>query len=143
MPSAVDTNILVRLLIDDGSEHVAPSRQVFADGPVFVPTTVILETEWVLRSQFGQSREQVCEAFDRVLGVRSISVENADRVASAVDAHRVGLDFADALHLFASGDCDQLFTFDGPFVRRARRAEATIPVNRPRPITNPKKSKFS
>ena len=131
MPSAVDTNILVRLLVDDGSAQVAPARQVFADGPVFVPVSVMLESEWVLRSTFGFPRAQICDALDRVLGLASITVQDDHIVESAVASCRRGLDFADAPHLHSSAECDVLYTFDGPFIRKAKRTNSTPAVRRP------------
>jgi predicted nucleic-acid-binding protein len=131
MPSAVDTNILVRLLVDDGSEQVAPARQVFADGPVFVPVSVMLESAWVLRSNFGFKRAQICDAFDRVLGLASVTVQDDHIVESAVASCRRGLDFADALHLQSSAECDVLYTFDAPFIRKAKRTNSAPVVRRP------------
>ncbi len=131
MPSAVDTNILVRFLVDDGSKHVAPARRVFDDGPVFVPVTVMLESEWVLRSRFGFRPAQICDAFDRLLGLASVTVQDDHIVENAVASCRHGLDFADALHLHASADCGVVFTFDDAFIRKAKRTGATPPVRRP------------
>jgi len=131
MPSAVDTNVFVRFLVDDGSEHVAPARQVFAAGHVFVPMSVVLETDWVLRSVFGFKRAHICEALDRVLGVPSITVQDADIVEKAIASSRSGLDFADALHLHSSSECGVLYTFDGPFIRKARRIDPLPPVRKP------------
>jgi predicted nucleic-acid-binding protein len=131
MPSAVDTNILVRLLVDDGSGQVAPARQVFADGPVFVPVSVMLESEWVLRNIFGFQRGQICDALDRVLGLASITVQDDHIVESAVASCRRGLDFSDALHLHSSAECDVFYTFDDPFIRKAKRTNSTPAVRRP------------
>ena len=131
MPSAVDTNVLVRFLVDDGSEHVAPSRRVFSDGQVFVPMSVMLESEWVLRSNFGFRRSQICDAFDRVLGLASITVQEADIVENAVASSRRGLDFADALHLHSSLDCEAFYTFDGPLIRKAKRVNVAPAARRP------------
>lgn len=134
MQSAVDTNILVRFLVDDGSQHVAPSRQVFADGQVFVPVSVMLESEWVLRSNFGFQRAQICDAFDRVLGLASITVQDDNVVENAVASCRRGLDFADALHLHSSAQCDVFYTFDDPFIRKAKRTSSTPSVRQPTTI---------
>jgi len=131
MPSAVDTNVLVRFLVDDGSDHAALARRVFAEEPVFVPTSVVMETEWVLRSKFGYSPTLICDAFDRLLGFEAVLVQDADLVVDAVDALRVGLDFADALHLLAASDCDRLYTFDSDFIRRSDRMTGSVPVMRP------------
>jgi predicted nucleic-acid-binding protein len=131
MPSAVDTNILVRFLVDDGSKHVAPARQVFADEHVFVPVSVMLESEWVLRSNFSFRRAQICDAFERVLGLASVIVQDDNVVENAVASCRRGLDFADALHLHSSAECDFLYTYDGPFIRKAKRTNSTPTVRRP------------
>ena len=46
---AVDTNIIVRLLTQDDELQFQNSREIFKSYDVFIPDTVILETEWVLR----------------------------------------------------------------------------------------------
>jgi len=46
---AVDTNIVVRLLTNDDPEQAGRAAAVVKNGPVFIPKTVVLETEWVLR----------------------------------------------------------------------------------------------
>jgi predicted nucleic-acid-binding protein len=131
MPRAVDTNIFVRFLVDDGSKHVALARRVFADGQVFVPVSVMLESEWVLRSNFGFKRDQICDAFERVLGVASITIQDDNTVENAVASCRRGLDFADALHLHSSDGCEVFYTFDDLFIRKAKRATSVPPVRRP------------
>ncbi len=53
-----------------------------------------------------------------------VTVERWQSVKDAVELHRRGLDFADALHLSSSVDCEQFVTFDDRgFARRARRLE--------------------
>jgi hypothetical protein len=71
-----------------------------------------------------------------VLGVPSITVQDADIVESAIASSRLGLDFADALHLHSSLECEVLYTFDGPFIRRAKRIDPLPPVRKP-PISKP------
>jgi predicted nucleic-acid-binding protein len=131
MPSAVDTNIFVRFIVDDGSAHVIPARKVFADERIFIPLSVMLESEWVLRSQFGFERSQICDAFERVLGLDTVTVQEVDVVHSAVISSRMGLDFADALHLHSSAGCDAFYTFDGPMTRKAKRQDVAVPIRRP------------
>jgi hypothetical protein len=50
---AVDTNVLLRAVVPEpGREHAVASA--FLEGePVYVPITVFLEMEWVLRSRYG------------------------------------------------------------------------------------------
>jgi hypothetical protein len=52
-------------------------------------------------------------------------------VENAVASCRCGLDFADALHLHSSAECEVFYTFDGPFIRKAKRASPMPVVRRP------------
>ena len=44
----VDTNIIIRFLTHDDAEQYKKSFFIFNTYDVFIPDTVILETEWVL-----------------------------------------------------------------------------------------------
>lgn len=123
MPSAVDTNVLVRFLVDDGSEQAASARRIFTEERVFVPLSVMLETEWVLRSNFAFQRSRICDAFDRLLGLETVSVQEIDIVEDAVASVREGMDFADALHWHSSANCDIFYTFDKKLVRKTKGME--------------------
>ncbi len=46
---AVDTNIIVRFLTQDDQLQYQKSLEIFQTQNVFIPDTVIIETEWVLR----------------------------------------------------------------------------------------------
>ncbi len=131
MRSAVDTNVLLRFLVDDGSGHVAATRRVFAMERVFVPLSVMLESEWVLRSSFGFTRLQICDAFDRLLGLETVTVQEVDIVEAAVTSARKGMDFADALHWHASADCENFYTIDMKFARKAKGMEPGPKVRQP------------
>lgn len=131
MPSAIDTNVLVRFLVDDGSEQVARARRIFGEQRVFISLSVMLETEWVLRGNFGFQREQICDAFDRVLGYGSITFQDARALGDAVDACRAGMDFADALHLKTAAACDLFYTFDKKLIRKANHDNSTPTAREP------------
>jgi predicted nucleic-acid-binding protein len=125
---AVDTNILARFYCDDPddpeSERQRPlARHVMIESrTVFVPLTVILEFEWVMRGFYEAAPESFCEAVGHLLGMPHVTVERWDAVKDALDLHRRGLDFADALHWTCSAACERLVSFDDRrFVRRARR----------------------
>lgn len=60
--ATLDTNVLVRWLTDDDAKQSVIVARLFElaiekDERLFVPATVILETEWVLRLYFGLTRE--------------------------------------------------------------------------------------
>lgn len=125
---AVDTNILARFYCDDRddpeSKRQRPlARRVMIESPaVFVPLTVILEFEWVMRGFYEAEPESYCEAVGHLLGMPHVTVERWEAVKDALDLHRRGLDFADALHWTCSAACERFVSFDDRrFVRRARR----------------------
>lgn len=122
--TAVDTNVLVRLLTGDDAEQAAGARAVFAEGPVWIAKTVMLEAEWVLRSAYGFERSPIREAFTGLLGLSNVQVEDQATVVRALELMRHGVDFADALHLNSRPAGVPFVSFDKAFIRRAKRAGA-------------------
>jgi predicted nucleic-acid-binding protein len=131
MPRAVDTNVLVRALVEDGTEQTERVVRRFVSEDIFVPVSVVLETEWVLRSHLRLDRSTVNFLLTTIAGVHRIELENRGALLKALEAHRNGLDLADAVHLYCSGHCDALYTFDADFRRRAAALDAAMPVIAP------------
>lgn len=132
---AVDTNILARFYCDDPEDAEAGrqrpiARRVMIESPsVFVPLTVVLEFEWVMRGFYAAGTEAFCAAIEHLLGMPHVTVERWQAVKDALDLHRRGLDFADALHWASSVACERLMTFDDRgFAPRARRLGLAIEV---------------
>ena len=127
---AVDTNTLARFYCDDPEDIEAKrqrplARRVMIEPPsLFVPLTVILEFEWVMRGFYEAAPAAFCMAVEHLLGMPHVTVERWQAVKDALGLHLRGLDFADALHSASSATCERLVTFDDRgFVRRARRLE--------------------
>lgn len=118
--TAVDTNIIVRLLTGDDAAQCQKARHIFANDSVFIPDTVILEAEWVLRFAYKFEPVAISAAFTKLLGLPNVRVSRPDFIAKAIEWHRQGLDFADALHLAASQDQKRFLTFDAKLVRKAK-----------------------
>jgi predicted nucleic-acid-binding protein len=131
MPKALDTNIVVRLFVDDGSKEVPIARAVFEREIIEISLTVILECEWVLRSVYRFKPPAVCEALTALLGLENVFVQKEEIVAEAIEAHRIGVEFADAIHLLSVDKSDELLTFDDIFEKRAKRMHYPIPVRIP------------
>ena len=113
LPVALDTNLLVRLLVnDDPLQAQQAAALIDASSACFVPITVALELEWVLRGAYKLPRDAVIAAFDGLLAICHLHLEQEDLVRRALDWHRQGLDFADALHLARSEGCGALISFD-------------------------------
>jgi len=118
--TAVDTNVVVRLLTRDEPRQASAAQAVFAAGPVWIAKTVLLEASWVLRSLYGFDDGAVCAAFAKLLGLPNVEAEDEPAVAAALAAQ--GIEFADALHLTSRPPEAAFVSFDKAFLRRARRA---------------------
>ncbi len=117
---AIDTNVVVRYLTGDDPTQAARARRVIDAGNVFVSTTVFLESEWVLRSVYGFSGNDVASALRAFAGLPAIEVESPALLAEALDRMERGMDFADALHLGAAAGCEAMLSFDRDFIETAR-----------------------
>ncbi len=118
---AVDTNLLVRLLAEDDPAQAERAARLFAENEIFIPKTVMLETEWVLRHAYEIDRKGILEAFYRLMGLANVKLEDPHVVDVAVSWYTDGMDFADALHLGSSGKVEGFATFDRSLLRKAER----------------------
>jgi len=125
---AVDTNVLVRLVANDDPTQSPRAAQLFVREDVHVSKTVLLETEWVLRGAYDLTPAAIRGAFERLIAVPSVTVEDAPAVARALSWYAAGVDFADALHLASSAASTSFRTFDRSFAKRAKKLGATPPV---------------
>ena len=120
----VDTNILVRYLVEDDAEQAATAARFFEvrcspERPAFVNRVVMAELVWVLESVFGFPQALIAGNLDVLLRTPSILVEDADEVARALELYRGGADFADAL--IGASNVRQGCTTTATFDRKARR----------------------
>src|SRR5260370_13763376 len=97
--SAVDTNVLVRLLTGDDLKQAAAARSLFAAEPVWIAKTVLLETGWVLRSLYGFDESAIRDAFTKLLGLKNVHTEDKSSLADALALTAHGIELADAIHL--------------------------------------------
>jgi predicted nucleic-acid-binding protein len=122
--TAVDTNVVVRLLTADDPKQSVAAQSLIAEGSVWIAKTVLLEANWVLRSLYGFEESEICEAFKKLLGLKNVQAEDTQAVAAALELTAHGIEFADAIH-FSSRPAGTVFvSFDKTFVRRARHAGA-------------------
>ena len=129
---AVDTNVLARFYLRDDAKQGRIAVGVLSAGDIFVPKTVVLELEWVLRYVADQPEAKVIECLVHLIALPGVTVEDRDEIETALDHCRSGIDFADALHLAASQACSELLTFDDRgYARRARKLRLKPPVRVP------------
>jgi predicted nucleic-acid-binding protein len=125
---ALDTNVLVRALVRDNPAQAAKSEALLSSAPVYVPVTVVLELEWVLRSRYGFAPKRVAKALEMLAGLGNVALHERQAVLAATQRVAQGWDFADALHHALSLGCDDFVTLDADLARRAGRARAVLPA---------------
>ena len=117
---AVDANVLVRFLVRDDAAQAARAAGLIQSSEIWISKTVLLETEWVLRSLYEFTPQTLAGALRALAGLGTVSLEDAGAVAKALNWFEQGLDFADALHLASAGNAKQFATFDRKLARQAR-----------------------
>ncbi len=126
---AIDTNVLVRFLVNDDEAQGSRARAVFETEEIWIGKTVLLETFWVLRSVYEFDDNAIAQAIQGAFGLPGVYVEDADRVklALSVVAHRI--DIADALHVATvSSEARAFATFDQELARRGKARLGPIEV---------------
>ena len=100
---AVDTNVLLRLLIEDDPRQTLAAREllesIFAeDEGCFVSDPVLCEIEWVLDSCYKASRARIVEALQELVANPHFIFVDRSAIRRALDAYRAGrADFSDYL----------------------------------------------
>ena len=116
---ALDTNILLRFLIDDDREQVEAARslleQLTPERPGFVCREVTVEVVWVLERSYGFSRDRIATALEQLVSGDALLIEAGDDVIRAAYGYRRGgAGFADRMIAAAArrSGADALYTFD-------------------------------
>jgi predicted nucleic-acid-binding protein len=117
---AVDTNVLVRFLVRDDAGQAARAAELIQSSEIWISKTVLLETEWVLRSLYDFTPQRLAGALRAFAGLRTVFLEDAGAAAKALSWFEQGLEFADALHLASARNAKQFATFDRKLARQAR-----------------------
>ena len=125
---ALDTNVVVRFLVNDHPAQFRRAQAVIARGDIFIAATVLLETEWVLRAGYGFRPHDIRRFLRALLGLPGVATDEPIRIARALDAYDAGLDFADALHLALSDRADAFATFDARLIRRGTKSPGPEPL---------------
>jgi predicted nucleic-acid-binding protein len=129
---ALDTNVLARFFIDDADDAQAAKQRPAAVAALsqraFVPLSVVLEFEWVMRGFYELGRSEIAKVLHALLGIEQVTVEDRGAVLTALAAFDKGLDFADALHLARSARAAAFATFDQRLAKRAATLALTPPV---------------
>lgn len=121
---AFDTNLLVRLAVNDDQQQAEIAEHLLETQKVFISRTVLLETEWVLRSVYKKSRNDISDFLEKAFLVENLFIENRPEITKAIEWYKLGADFADAIHLCICGE-SIMHTFDEEFCKGARKLGIT------------------
>ncbi|MFA6034726.1 MAG: type II toxin-antitoxin system VapC family toxin [Myxococcota bacterium] len=102
---ALDTNVLVRFLVDDDPSQCRKARDlvrkcVANDTPILIPEVVLCETVWVLRRAYRFGREEIIDVLQKLVSSRGIVLDSPEITADAMEMFRSAKgDLADYLIL--------------------------------------------
>ena len=122
---ALDTNVLVRILVEDDAEQTARARALVEDldrsgQRAHVADIVLAEVAWVLRTCYDFGRKDIARALGALLAARQLAFENAHRAHRALASYEGGKgDFADygIRESARAADCTTIKTFDKALLR--------------------------
>ncbi|MDF2465895.1 MAG: PilT protein domain protein [Ramlibacter sp.] len=131
---ALDTNALVRYLVRDDNAQLAAARRLIEEcvsqgQTLFVPVTVTLELEWVLRSSFAYGKDEVMHVLASLFSTAELTLESERALEVALQLYRDGsADFADCLHVALAAQAGELplWTFD----KRAAKVNGAQAIGR-------------
>lgn len=117
---ALDTNVLVRHVVRDDTSQLAAATRLIEDciangQTLFVPVTVTLELEWVLRASYEFGKDEVMQVLASLFSTAELSFESERALEVALQLYREGTaDFADCLHVALAAHAGErpLWTFD-------------------------------
>lgn len=117
--ATLDTNVLVRYLIADDKRQFELAR-AFVESTIrkeslFLPVSVTVELEWVLRSRYDLDKSEIISVLNRLLESGEIDFQDEPSVEIALNLYEENTaDFADCLHLAMAHSNSQtpMVTFD-------------------------------
>ena len=131
---ALDTNVLIRFLVDDDAPQAEAARALLAgltaERPGFVCREVTVELAWVLQRAYGFSRDRIATVLEELVATAELEFEAVDDVARAAFSYRRGgTGFSDLMIAAAANRCGAhpLYTFD----RQAAQLEGAVLLEEP------------
>ena len=120
---AIDTNVLVRYLVEDEPEQAETARVLFeglsSDAPGFISLVVLCEMVSALGYTYRWSRLEIGRAVTAMLGMRQLVVEHPEIAARAVASQSADISDAIIHEIGRANGCSKTLTFDRRFARLA------------------------
>lgn len=117
---ALDTNVLVRFLVNDDEVQSKVVYQFFKQAETekkyfSVPLLVVLETIWVLDSVYEIQRREILDSINEILLMPILKFEDQTIIQRFIFlAHENKIDLSDVLIACAANlsGCEKILTFD-------------------------------
>lgn len=121
---AVDTNVIVRLMVRDDPRQVSAAERYVATG-AWVSVLAVAEATWVLGTVYDRGAAHVVDAVERLLNHKDLTIQDSDVVTAALELFkaRPSLGFSDCLLLEIARKAGHLPL--GTFDRNLSRLEGT------------------
>jgi len=99
---ALDTNVLVRMLIEDDRRQARIIEKTIAwaeknSVPVLILSEVLVETVWVLESVYQCRREEILKFLQTLIVTPTFAFVDPQVIRRAIHEYKKGGDFADLL----------------------------------------------
>ena len=117
---AVDTNVLVRFLIQDDKKQTQTAVELLTDAevhkqPLFISHVVVVELMWVLKSAYNVPRNDILASLNELLSLVAVTFQDQRIVRDfVISAQNNSYDLADLLigQVSAGAGCNTTLTFD-------------------------------
>src|SRR5690554_6056133 len=97
--TAIDTNVLVRYLVQDDPAQAALANDFMAEltsaKPGYVSVIVLVELYWVLHRAYRFERSRILDLISMLVRANDLHVESPITVSRAIQQAQAGADFAD------------------------------------------------
>ncbi len=120
MRIAVDTNLLVRALVDDDPHQARLAvHELSAASEIVLSLPMLCELCWVLGGRYRYSKQEIFHAIDGLTSSATAVVDNV-AVAAGLAMLEAGGDFADGViaHLGRTAGAEVFISFDRGAVKR-------------------------
>ena len=113
----LDTNMILRYLLNDSAEMAEKAEQYIDSGKVIVTVEVIAEVIYVLKRVYALDRDEIVKAIKRFLNL--VHFQEFDVLNAALDLYEIrSMDFVDCvLYGYHCARNVQIATFDKKLVK--------------------------
>ena len=108
----IDTNYIVRYLVNDNIEMAEMAEEILTSRNVFISNEIFAEVVYVLLGVYKIKKEDISNQFLELIDFENISVSNLKVIKQSFELFKTkNLDFVDCL-LCAYSRQDKIVTFD-------------------------------